>query len=436
MPPRARSRRGHRPGSRRRSAASPPGVGGISSAASASSAAILGERASALADQPARSRILVRRWRSRAPPRQHLAEQRRFLGAADEQRRTGGGGGAGKRSISARQSWWWTIGRGGGAAGSGERLAVERHRPFAIADQELPAAELHRLLAAAATLGATPGKMCNIALGWSSRPRSPKIKREGTPDALDSAGPCRPDPARCAGARLRQLRAGAQRHHRRLHDGAPSRPKSTPRSPTSSSRPTELCKGGASSGRGDRPAARRPHDDRRMSRRRVAHGQRERLRVGVVLERRHICASLAGLRLDRRGGGARRARHRSATPAGRGRGLGPRYHYGDARDRALPARNRGLSLQPVRRRRRWSTCCGATPTKIPSGWPEPFHVTVCPYEAQDYLDGGDVVVEGVRDARCGGPLAAAPMSRAITSTSPSRSAGAAPDDAPGAERGG
>jgi hypothetical protein len=30
----------------------------------------------------------------------------------------------------------------------------------------------------------------------------------------------------------------------------------------------------------------------------------------------------------------------------------------------------------------------------PAGWPEPFHVTVCPYEAQDYLDGGDVVVEG------------------------------------------
>jgi hypothetical protein len=27
--------------------------------------------------------------------------------------------------------------------------------------------------------------------------------------------------------------------------------------------------------------------------------------------------------------------------------------------------------------------------------PEVFHVTVCPYEAQDYLDGGDVTVEGV-----------------------------------------
>jgi Protein of unknown function (DUF3305) len=29
------------------------------------------------------------------------------------------------------------------------------------------------------------------------------------------------------------------------------------------------------------------------------------------------------------------------------------------------------------------------------GWPDPFHVTVCPYEAQDYLESGDVVVEGV-----------------------------------------
>lgn len=27
--------------------------------------------------------------------------------------------------------------------------------------------------------------------------------------------------------------------------------------------------------------------------------------------------------------------------------------------------------------------------------PEVFHVTVCPYEAQDYLDGGDVVVEAM-----------------------------------------
>ena len=27
--------------------------------------------------------------------------------------------------------------------------------------------------------------------------------------------------------------------------------------------------------------------------------------------------------------------------------------------------------------------------------PEIFHMTVCPYEAQDYLDGGDVIVEGV-----------------------------------------
>src|SRR5258708_5173713 len=31
----------------------------------------------------------------------------------------------------------------------------------------------------------------------------------------------------------------------------------------------------------------------------------------------------------------------------------------------------------------------------PEGWPAVFHVTVCPYEAQDYLDGSDVVVEGL-----------------------------------------
>jgi hypothetical protein len=31
----------------------------------------------------------------------------------------------------------------------------------------------------------------------------------------------------------------------------------------------------------------------------------------------------------------------------------------------------------------------------PEGWPAPFLVTACPYEAQDYLDGDDVTVEGV-----------------------------------------
>ena len=36
------------------------------------------------------------------------------------------------------------------------------------------------------------------------------------------------------------------------------------------------------------------------------------------------------------------------------------------------------------------------PNEDPASCPEPFHVTVCPYEAQDYLDGGDVVVEGAR----------------------------------------
>ncbi len=31
----------------------------------------------------------------------------------------------------------------------------------------------------------------------------------------------------------------------------------------------------------------------------------------------------------------------------------------------------------------------------PDGRPVVFHVTVCPYEAQDYLDGGDITVEGL-----------------------------------------
>lgn len=31
----------------------------------------------------------------------------------------------------------------------------------------------------------------------------------------------------------------------------------------------------------------------------------------------------------------------------------------------------------------------------PDGRPAVFHVTICPYEAQDYLEGGDVTVEGL-----------------------------------------
>jgi hypothetical protein len=31
----------------------------------------------------------------------------------------------------------------------------------------------------------------------------------------------------------------------------------------------------------------------------------------------------------------------------------------------------------------------------PEGWPEVFHATLCPWEAEDYLDAGDAVVEGI-----------------------------------------
>ncbi|SRR5579875_1080245 len=34
-------------------------------------------------------------------------------------------------------------------------------------------------------------------------------------------------------------------------------------------------------------------------------------------------------------------------------------------------------------------------TSMPDGWPEPFRVTVCHTEIQDYLDGSDIAAEGV-----------------------------------------
>ncbi len=119
----------------------------------------------------------------------------------------------------------------------------------------------------------------------------------------------------------------------------------------------------------------------------------ERLRVGVILERRHIahpwqdCAwhaaavvpglsDIAAPRLVQQGDGW--ARYHLATldiELFSGETEGYRYNL----SQTLPVVYvlwRHAGEDAVRQ-------------------PEVFHVTVCPYEAQDYLDGGDVIVEGV-----------------------------------------
>jgi hypothetical protein len=121
--------------------------------------------------------------------------------------------------------------------------------------------------------------------------------------------------------------------------------------------------------------------------------QSERLAVGVVLERRHIAhiwqeyvwhpvavlpsaPAVAEPRLLRQGEGW------------------DWYHMATLELELFPRETDGyrhnlLQTRPL------VYVLWRHPQEDPEGWPVPFHVTVCPYEAQDYLDGGDVVVEGV-----------------------------------------
>lgn len=119
----------------------------------------------------------------------------------------------------------------------------------------------------------------------------------------------------------------------------------------------------------------------------------ERLRVGVLLERRHIAhpwqeyawhaagvipgaPDIAGPRLLHQGEGW------------------ARYHMATLDIELFPRETEGYRFnlsqaQPV------VYVLWRHENEDTEQQPEVFHVTVCPYEAQDYQDGGDVVVEAV-----------------------------------------
>src|SRR5579884_3405790 len=119
----------------------------------------------------------------------------------------------------------------------------------------------------------------------------------------------------------------------------------------------------------------------------------ERLRVGVVLERRHIghpWQEFAWHAVEIVPG----APDIAAPHPVRCEGGTARWHIATLDLELFPRETEGYRYNLSQDR--------------PSVWllwrhehedagemPEVFHATVCPYEAQDYLDGGDVTVEAV-----------------------------------------
>jgi len=119
----------------------------------------------------------------------------------------------------------------------------------------------------------------------------------------------------------------------------------------------------------------------------------ERLRVGIVLERRRIAHPWQEYAW--RGVAIIAGAPDIAAPILLGEGKGTqRYHVATLDIEVFPSETEGyrynLSQDPLADYGLWRHRGGD-----PATMPELFHVTVCPYEAQDYQDGGDVVAEGI-----------------------------------------
>ena len=119
----------------------------------------------------------------------------------------------------------------------------------------------------------------------------------------------------------------------------------------------------------------------------------ERLRVGVLLERRRIAHPWQeyAWHADEVVPGAPDIAAPCPVQAGEGR---ERYHIATLDIELFPGETEGYrynlsQAQPV------VYVLWRHEQEDPAQLPEVFHATVCPYEAQDYLDGGDVIVEGV-----------------------------------------
>jgi hypothetical protein len=119
----------------------------------------------------------------------------------------------------------------------------------------------------------------------------------------------------------------------------------------------------------------------------------ERLRAGVVLERRRIAHPWQDSTW--RAVAIVPGAPDIAAPVLLGQGDGwARYHVATLDIEIFPGETEGYRCNLSQHRpvvyALWRNESGD-----PEGMPQLFHVTVCPYEAQDYLDGGDVVVEGI-----------------------------------------
>jgi hypothetical protein len=119
----------------------------------------------------------------------------------------------------------------------------------------------------------------------------------------------------------------------------------------------------------------------------------ERLRVGIFLERRHIAHPWQEHAWH--AAGIAPGAPELATPRLLQQGPGwARYHMATLDIELFPRETEGYRYNLSQQRPVVYVLWRHADEDLRQE-PAVFHVTVCPYEAQDYLDGGDVMVEGV-----------------------------------------
>lgn len=119
----------------------------------------------------------------------------------------------------------------------------------------------------------------------------------------------------------------------------------------------------------------------------------ERMRVGIVLERRRIAH--AWQEYAWRALGVVAGAPDIAAPRLLGEGEGWAHYHAATLDIELFVSETEGYRRNLSQARPVVYALWRTENDEAEGWPVVFHVTLCPYEAQDYLDGGGVTVEGL-----------------------------------------